>query len=143
MLGFSSDNFKQRRIIIMEQNQPPRKTPSSSFQEFMDWYNRIQYVENPKKMANYTCCAAIFKTLSQEYTEIHTSAKSIEGGMEFTLRLNTVPYFPDFNNLLGELISRCSWFSVSRDPEEPTMTLLTLTFFTCDRIADGRLLLNL
>lgn len=124
----------------MEQNQPPRKTPP--FENFMDWYNRIQYVENPKKMANYTCCAAIFKTLSQEYTEIHMSAKSIEGGMEFTLVMDAVPYLSDFNVLLAELISRCHIFSVAPDPKEPTMTRLSLTFFTCDCIADGRLLLN-
>lgn len=124
----------------MEQNQPPKKTPS--FQEFMDWHNRIQYVENPKKMANYTCCAAIFKTLAQEYEEIHMSASSIEGGMEFTLVLDTVPYLSDFNVLLAELISRCHILSAAPDPKEPTMTRLSLTFFTCDCIADGRLLLN-
>ena len=130
----------------MEQNQPPKKKPSKktpAFQEFMDWHSRIQYVENPKKMANYTCCAAILKLLAEEYKDVHTGTHSIEGGMEFTLVLDTVPYLSTFNALLGELISRCNIFSVGPDPKEPTMTRLSLTFFTCDRIVDGKLRLNL
>ena len=93
----------------MEQEQYPGKLPT--FEEFIDWHDRIQYVENPRKLANYNCCAAIIKTMAQEYEEIKFGSHSIEGGVEFTLHLNTVSYLPDFNVLLGELISRCQMFS--------------------------------
>lgn len=125
----------------MEQEQYPGKL--HTFEEFIDWHDRIQYVENPRKLANYNCCAAIIKTMAQEYEEIKFGSHSIEGGVEFTLHLNTVSYLPDFNVLLGELISRCQMFSVSPDPEEPSEILLSLDFFTCDHIVDGRLLLDL
>ena len=100
----------------MEQEQYPGKLPT--FEEFIDWHDRIQYVENPRKLANYTLCdyytmgvkiafgsavfhisiskwgveyhqaqicAAIIKTMAQEYEEIKFGSHSIEGGVEFTL----------------------------------------------------------